>query len=180
MVGLLSSGCAGENKGVQDPQSPGTKLKVTTSAFGEGQPIPKDYTGEGADRSPPLKWNAPPDKTQSLVLLVEDPDAPGGIFTHWVLFNLPADTRELPENASAGKLPEGAIQGTNDFGKTGYKGPKPPAGKAHRYFFKVFALDKQLDLDAKAKHAQLASAMRGHVLAEGEVMGTFQHGGKKE
>jgi Raf kinase inhibitor-like YbhB/YbcL family protein len=175
---LLLAGCAGNDKSVQDPQGPGPKLKVTTSAFSEGKPIPKDYTGEGGDRSPPVKWDAPPDKTQSLALLVEDPDAPGGTFTHWVLFNLPADTRELAENASAGKLPNGAVQGTNDFGKTGYNGPKPPAGKSHRYCFKVFALDKKLDLDAKVKHAQLAAAMRGHVLAEGEVMGTFQHEGK--
>src|SRR5205085_1249806 len=101
---------------------------VTSSAFREGQPIPRDYTGEGTDRSPPLSWEAAPDKAQSLAVLVEDPDAPGGTFTHWVLFNLPADTRELPGGASAGKLPEGAVQGTNDFGKTGYNGPKPPAG----------------------------------------------------
>jgi Raf kinase inhibitor-like YbhB/YbcL family protein len=153
---------------------------MSSSAFDEGKPIPREYTGEGANRSPPLKWQAPPEKTRSLVVLVEDPDAPGGTFTHWVVFNLPADARELPENASAGKLPEGAVQGVNDFNKTGYGGPKPPAGKAHRYFFKVFALDAKLDLDAKAKRDQAVKAMRGHVLAEGALMGKYRHGGKED
>jgi Raf kinase inhibitor-like YbhB/YbcL family protein len=174
----LLCGCASPKKTVEDPQGAGPKLKVTSSAFDEGQPIPKQYTGEGDDRSPPLKWEGVPDKTRSLAVLVEDPDAPNGTFTHWVLFNLPADTRELAENASAGKLPKGAMQGTNDFDKTGYGGPKPPAGKAHRYYFKVFALNSKLDLDAKAKHAQVAEAMRGHVLADGALMGTYRHEGK--
>jgi Raf kinase inhibitor-like YbhB/YbcL family protein len=175
---VLAGGCA--SKDVQDPESPGPKLKVSSPAFSEGQPIPKKYTGEGDDHSPPLKWEAPPEKTPSLAVLVEDPDAPKGTFTHWVLFNLPVDTRELPENASPGKLPEGAVEGTNDFGKTGYGGPKPPEGKAHRYYFKVFALDTKLDLDAKAKHAQVARAMRGHVLAAGALMGTYRAGGKED
>jgi Raf kinase inhibitor-like YbhB/YbcL family protein len=177
---VLLGGCTNGDRVVADPDNPGPKLKVTSSAFDEGQPIPRDYTGEGADRSPPLKWDAPPAKTKSLAVLVEDPDAPKGTFTHWVLFNLPADTRGLPENASAGKLPDGAVQATNDFGKTGYRGPKPPAGKAHRYYFKVFALDSKLDLDEKARHAQVARAMRGHVLAEGALMGTYRRGGKKD
>jgi Raf kinase inhibitor-like YbhB/YbcL family protein len=177
---VLLCGCTSADKSVEDPKSPGAKLTVTSSAFSEGQPIPRQYTGEGADRSPPLKWDAPPEKTQSLALLVEDPDAPGGTFIHWIVFNLPADTRELAENASAGKMPEGTVQGTNSFDKTGYNGPKPPAGKAHHYFFKVFALDRKLDLDSKARHAQVADAMRGHVLAEGELMGTYRLGGAKE
>ncbi len=177
---MFLSGCNNADKSVVDPKSPGAKLTVTSSAFEEGQPIPKQYTGEGADHSPPLKWDAPPEKTKSLALLVEDPDAPGGTFIHWIAFDLPADTRELAENASAGKMPEGTVQGTNSFGKTGYNGPKPPAGKAHRYVFKVFALDRKLDLDAKARHAQLADALHGHVLAEGELKGTYQHGGAKE
>jgi len=173
---VLLAGCAITKKNVEDPEGPGPKLKVSSSAFQEGKPIPKEYTGEGADRSPPLSWEAPPEKTRSLAVLVEDPDAPKGTFTHWVLFNLPADTSGLPENASAGKLPESAGQGTNDFGKTGYNGPKPPKGKPHRYYFKVFALDANLDLDSKATHANVARAMRGHVLAEGALMGTYQHG----
>jgi Raf kinase inhibitor-like YbhB/YbcL family protein len=175
-AGLLG-GCTG---GKKDPEGPGPKLTVTSTAFSEGQPIPKAYTGEGADRSPPLRWSAPPDRTRSLAVLVEDPDAPGGTFTHWVLFNLPGGTRELPEDAGAGKLPRGAVQGTNDLDKTGYNGPAPPAGKPHRYFFKVFALDEKLDLDAKARRDQLAAAMRGHVLAEGALMGTYRHGGNTD
>jgi Raf kinase inhibitor-like YbhB/YbcL family protein len=177
---ILLGGCASAKKGVEDPESPGPKLKVSSSAFDEGQPIPREYTGEGADRSPQLKWEAPPEQTRSLALLVEDPDAPGGTFTHWVLFNLPADTRELPEGASAAMLPQGAVQGTNDFDKTGYNGPKPPQGKAHRYFFKLFALDTRLDLDSKAQRGEVAAAMRGHVLATGAIMGTYQHGGNKD
>jgi Raf kinase inhibitor-like YbhB/YbcL family protein len=176
---VLAGGCASIDRNVEDPEGPGPRLKVTSPAFSEGQPIPRKYTGEGEDRSPPLKWDAPPEKTRSLALLVEDPDAPKGTFTHWVLFNLPADTRELPAGAGAGKLPEGAVQGTNDFGKTGYNGPKPPGGKAHRYYFKVFALDTKLDLDSKARRRQVAEAMRGHVLAEGSLMGTYRHGGKE-
>jgi Raf kinase inhibitor-like YbhB/YbcL family protein len=175
---VLLGGCNGVKKDVDDPQGPGPKLKVTSSAFSEGQPIPKKYSGEGDNVSPPLKWDAPPAKTQSLALLVEDPDAPKGTFTHWVLFNLPADTRTLPENASDGKLPEGAVQGTNDFDKTGYGGPKPPKGNLHRYYFKLFALDAKLDLDRKARRADVVKAMRGHVLADGELMGTYQSGGK--
>jgi Raf kinase inhibitor-like YbhB/YbcL family protein len=180
VAAVLLGGCNDQSKSVKDPEGRGPKLKVTSLSFSEGQPIPRDYTAEGADRSPPLKWEAPPEKTQALALLVEDPDAPGGTFTHWIVLNLPADSRELPENSSPGKLPRGAVQGTNDFGKTGYGGPKPPTGKAHRYYFKVFALDRKLDLDAKAKHSQVAAAMLGHALAEGEVMGTYQNQGKKE
>jgi Raf kinase inhibitor-like YbhB/YbcL family protein len=174
---VLLGGCNPAKKDVKDPEGLGPKLKVSSSAFKEGEPIPKEYTGEGSDRSPPLKWEAPPEKTRSLAVLCEDPDAPKGTFTHWVLFNLPADTRELPKDASAGKLPKGAVQGTNDFDKMGYNGPAPPKGKPHRYYFKVFALDTTLDLDSKAKHAQVAEAMRGHVLADGALMGTYRHGG---
>jgi Raf kinase inhibitor-like YbhB/YbcL family protein len=177
---VLAAGCADPNKAVQDPEGPGPKLKVASSAFQEGERIPRDYTGEGADRSPPLSWGAPPEKTRSVAVLVEDPDAPHGTFTHWVLFNLPPDTRELPENASAGRLPEGAVQGTNDFDRTGYHGPYPPAGPAHRYYFKVFALDTKLDLDSKARRAQVAAAMRGHVLADGALLGTYREGGQKD
>lgn len=170
---VLLGGCAG--KSVEDPKGPGPKLKVTSSAFREGEPIPREYTGEGADRSPLLSWEAPPGKTRSLAVLVEDPDAPTGTFAHWVLFNLPTGTREMPENAGAGKLPEGAVQATNDFGKAGYNGPKPPSGKAHHYYFKVFALDTRLDLDTRARRADVDGAMRGHLPADGALMGTYQH-----
>jgi Raf kinase inhibitor-like YbhB/YbcL family protein len=145
-------------------------IHITSTAFEEGQPIPKKYSADGPNVSPPLAWDAPPAGTKSLALVCEDPDAPRGTWTHWVLFNLPAETRKLEEGA---KLPGGAVQGTNDFGKLGYGGPSPPPGKPHRYFFKLYALDTQLDLPAGARRQQLLDAVKGHVLAEGQLMGTY-------
>jgi Raf kinase inhibitor-like YbhB/YbcL family protein len=150
-------------------------FKLTSSAFREGQAIPIDYTGDGSDRSPPLSWSAPPPGTASLALICEDPDAPRGTWTHWVLYNLPADVRELAEGQSpGGDIMNEAGQGKNDFGKLGYGGPAPPRGKPHRYFFKLYALDTTLKLPAGATRAELLSAMKGHVLAEAECMGTYQ------
>jgi Raf kinase inhibitor-like YbhB/YbcL family protein len=106
--------------------------------------------------------------------LCEDPDAPRGVWSHWVLYNLPAATRELVENASKGALPAGSVQGTNDFGKIGYGGPAPPPGKPHRYYFKLTALDIELSLPAGAKRQDVLKAMEGHVLAEGWLMGTYR------
>jgi Raf kinase inhibitor-like YbhB/YbcL family protein len=145
-------------------------IHVSSTAFAEGQTIPKKSTADGTNVSPPLAWDAPPAGTKSLALVCEDPDAPRGTWTHWVLFNLPADARKLDEGA---KPPAGAVQGTNDFGKVGYGGPSPPPGKPHRYFFKLFALDNQVDLPAGAKRQQLLDAVKGHVLAEGQLMGTY-------
>jgi Raf kinase inhibitor-like YbhB/YbcL family protein len=150
-------------------------IKLTSTAFREGQAIPIDYTGDGSDRSPPLSWSAPPQGTASLAIICEDPDAPRGTWTHWVLFNLPADLRELAEGQSpGGDVMNGARQGKNDFGKLGYGGPAPPRGKPHRYFFKLYALDTPLKLSAGASRAELLSAMKGHVLADAECMGTYQ------
>jgi Raf kinase inhibitor-like YbhB/YbcL family protein len=149
-------------------------LKISSPAFEHGQGIPVPYTGDGADHSPPLVWEAPPPGTRSLVLLVEDPDAPRGTWVHWVLFNLPPDALGLDEGVRAGTLPTGAVQGRNDFGKLGYGGPAPPAGKPHRYFFRLYALDTTLSLPSGSSHAQVTAAMHGHVLAQGELMGTYQ------
>lgn len=146
-------------------------IELTSSAFSNGQSIPSEYTGDGSDRSPPLRWTDPPEGTKSLTLICEDPDAPRGTWTHWVLFDLPASTRELPEGT---KLIDGARQGKNDFGKLGYGGPAPPRGKPHRYFFKLYALDSPLKLSAGATRAQVLSAIKGHTLAEAELMGTYQ------
>jgi Raf kinase inhibitor-like YbhB/YbcL family protein len=149
-------------------------LVLTTSAFADGQTIPTRYTADGEDVSPPLAWDHVPDGTRSQALLCEDPDAPRGVWTHWVLFNLPPDQRKLDENvAKKPTLPGGAIQGNNDFGKSGYSGPSPPPGKPHRYFFKLYALDAPLNLPAGASRQQLLDAMRGHVLDEGQQMGTY-------
>jgi Raf kinase inhibitor-like YbhB/YbcL family protein len=137
--------------------------------------IPKRYTGDGEDQSPPLHWSEPPSETKSIALICDDPDAPRGAWVHWVLFNLPAKVRELHEGVATTKtLDNGASQGKNDFGKIGYGGPAPPKGASHRYFFKLYALDVALDLAVGATKAQLEAAMKGHVLAHGQLMGTYQ------
>ena len=149
-------------------------IELTSPAFQPGATIPKQYTGDGADRSPPLRWAEPPPGTKSLALICDDPDAPRGNWVHWVLFNLPATSRELEEGVPTIEvLGSGAKHGKNDFGKLGYGGPAPPKGKPHRYFFKLYALDVALDLPAGATKAQLESAMKGHILAAGELMGTY-------
>ena len=149
-------------------------IKITSSAFAEGGLIPAKYTCDGADVSPPLQWEAVPEGTQSIALICDDPDAPMGTFVHWVLFNLPADSTELTEDVPAdATLPSGAQQGTSDFGRTGYGGPCPPSG-THRYFFKIYALDTKLDLTGRVDKAKLLSAMEGHILGEGELIGKYK------
>lgn len=149
-------------------------LKLLSTAFQHGETIPRPYTGDGADHSPPLNWTEPPAGTKSLALICEDPDAPRGIWVHWVLFNLPAEIRELAAGVPASKsLPHGARHGKNDFGDLGYGGPAPPRGKPHRYFFRLYALDTVLDLPPGATRAQLLEAMQGHVLGEGELLGKY-------
>ena len=150
-------------------------IQLTSITFAEEQAIPTKYTGDGPDQSPPLSWSDPPAGTNSIALFCEDPDAPRGIWVHWVLFNLPASQRQLQEGLPGeGTLPDGARQGKNDFGNLGYGGPAPPRGKPHRYFFKLYALDTQLNLPAGATRDQLLGAMKGHVLAEGQLMGKYQ------
>jgi Raf kinase inhibitor-like YbhB/YbcL family protein len=149
-------------------------LELTSTAFGEGEPIPEQYTGDGRNASPPLQWQDPPAGTHNLALICEDPDAPRGTFTHWVAFNLPADSRGLGEGVPAETtLPDGTAQGVNDFGKVGYGGPKPPPGKPHRYVFTLYALDGPLDLRPGATRSQLLAAMKGHVLGEARLTGTY-------
>lgn len=150
-------------------------IEITSTAFKAGQSIPKPYTGDGADQSPPLQWSEAPAGAKSIALICDDPDAPRGTWVHWVLFNLPAQARDLEEAVPTTEtLANGAKQGKNDFGNIGYGGPAPPRGKAHRYFFKLYALDVALDLPSGATKAQLEAAMKGHVLAEGQLMGTYQ------
>lgn len=149
-------------------------IELTSTAFRDGQPIPRVYTGDDRDVSPPLKWTEPPPGTESFALVCEDPDAPRKTWVHWVLFNLPPEARELAEGVPPQQaLPDGAVQGKNDFGTLGYGGPAPPRGKPHRYFFKLSALDTRLELPAGATRDQLLAALRGHVLAEGQLMGTY-------
>jgi Raf kinase inhibitor-like YbhB/YbcL family protein len=155
-------------------------IQLTSTAFEQGRPIPRRYSGEGENVSPPLKWTDPPEGTKGFALVCEDPDAPRGTFTHWVAFNLPAVSRELGEGVLREEgEPNGMRQGTNDFGRVGYDGPKPPPGKPHRYFFKLSALDRPLDLPAAVKKDGLLKAIRGHVLGEAQLMGTYEHGQKE-
>ncbi len=145
----------------------GAKMKITSSAFQEGANIPSKFTCEGADTSPPLQIADVPSRAKSLALIVDDPDAPSGLFTHWMVWNISPQTGTIGEGAA----PKG-VQGTNDSGKSGYGGPCPPSG-THRYYFKIFALDRELDLPFGAKRGQLDAAMKGHVVGQAELMGKY-------
>jgi hypothetical protein len=145
----------------------GAKMKVTSSAFQEGRNIPSKFSCDGANTSPPLQISDIPGGAKSLALIVDDPDAPSGLFTHWIIWNVSPQITTIAE----ANAPKG-VHGTNDFGKSGYGGPCPPSG-THRYYFKVFALDRELDLPAGAKRAQLDAAMKTHVIAQGELMGRY-------
>jgi Raf kinase inhibitor-like YbhB/YbcL family protein len=153
-------------------------IQITSTAFSEGQPIPAKYSCEGSDISPPLRWipqGGPPANIKSFTLIMDDPDAPVGTWVHWVLYDLPPDATGLPENvAKTRDLSSGAKQGLNSWPRLGYGGPCPPPGKPHRYFFKLYALDKMLDLKPNATKMDVEAAMKGHVLAEGQLMGTYQ------
>jgi Raf kinase inhibitor-like YbhB/YbcL family protein len=149
-------------------------LELTSSSFSAGGTIPKQSTCDGQDSSPQLSWSAPPAGTQSFALIADDPDAPAGTWVHWVLYDLPGTARELPEGSpKQEELPTGGRQGKNDFGKIGYGGPCPPAGKPHRYFFKLYALDAKLNLKGGATKADVERAMKGHILAQGELIGRY-------
>jgi Raf kinase inhibitor-like YbhB/YbcL family protein len=145
----------------------GAKMKITSSAFQQGANIPPKFSCDGANTSPSLQISDVPTEAKSLVLIVDDPDAPSGLFTHWAVWNISPQNTTIGE----GSTPKG-VQGTNDFGKSGYGGPCPPSG-THRYYFKVFALDRELDLPFGAKRSQLDPAMKGHVIAQGELMGRY-------
>jgi Raf kinase inhibitor-like YbhB/YbcL family protein len=148
-------------------------MKIESTAFTAEGMIPSLYTCDGQDISPDLHWDAPPTGTQSLALIVDDPDAPGEIFVHWVLYDLPPEIHQLPKAiATQAELPGGGVQGKNDFGNLGYGGPCPPNG-IHRYLFKLYALDRQLGLKSGATKAQLEAAMNGHILAAAELIGRY-------
>jgi Raf kinase inhibitor-like YbhB/YbcL family protein len=150
------------------------KIELVSPGFGEGQMIPRENTCDGQDISPELQWAAIPDETRSLALIVDDPDAPSGTFVHWVVYNLPIDRHELTENMPHDEsLPNGAIQGVNDFGRIGYGGPCPPSG-THRYYFTLYALDTDLDLPPGQTKATLLDAMGNHILAKGQLMGRYK------
>ncbi len=148
-------------------------MQVMSSAFKEGGAIPRQYTCDGEDISPPLSWESGPEGTKSFVLIADDPDAPRRTFVHWVLYDLPASTRELPEDMARDKiLSNGARQGINDGGDFGYMGPCPPSG-THHYFFKIYALNTQVNLPPGKRKADLLEVMEGHILAQGQIMSTY-------
>jgi len=149
-------------------------MQLISPVFSHQGTIPVPYTCDGQDLSPPLRWDDVPPTTQSFALICDDPDAPRGTFVHWVLFNLPADRRSLPEGVPGDRvLADGGIQGKNDFGNFGYGGPCPPSG-SHRYFFKLYALDRALDLPPGATKSQVITAMQGHQVAKAELIGNYQ------
>lgn len=182
---LLCCGCQrsqparveNDNGAAQQAEGNGAEkmtIKLTSSAFQEGGLIPVQYTCEGQNVSPPLAWEPVPAETRTLALIADDPDAPRGTWTHWVLYNLPPSVKEL----AAGVPPTaegaaGARQGKNDFGKLGYGGPCPPSG-THRYYFKLYALNTDLNLPANATKQDLLKAIYGHILDEGQLMGRYK------
>jgi Raf kinase inhibitor-like YbhB/YbcL family protein len=150
-------------------------IQLSSPAFSEGSRIPTKFTADGDDHSPPLTWRNLPNGTQSEALICEDPDAPHGTYTHWVLFNLPPAAEKLEESIpSAGTRSDGSKQGKNDFGNLGYGGPAPPKGMPHRYLFKLYALDTMLSAQEGASKKEVLGEMKGHVLAEGQLMGTYE------
>jgi Raf kinase inhibitor-like YbhB/YbcL family protein len=154
--------------------SPAAAFQLTASDFSPGGTIPVRFTCSGENVSPALTWTQPPAGTRSLALIVDDPDAPAGTWVHWVVYDLLASLRRLPEGVPrTERLRDGGQQGSNDFRKTGYGGPCPPPGKPHRYFFHLYALDAPLSLPDRATRAEVDAAMRGHILAEARLMGRY-------
>jgi Raf kinase inhibitor-like YbhB/YbcL family protein len=166
---VLPAGC---KSGETPPE--GLTLSLSSAAFRDGDTIPDKYTCQGEDISPPLSWSEVPAGTQSLALIVDDLDSSGGRFTHWVLFNIPADIQELPEALAFRSAMLGTMDGKNDFGNIGYGGPCPPPGKAHRYRFTLYALDCTLTLEPGTSKKQVLDAIEDHVLTRGQLIGTYQ------
>jgi Raf kinase inhibitor-like YbhB/YbcL family protein len=176
MLSSLANNCTGnEDQTRSRKEGIAMAIQLTSSAFTEGASIPTMYTCDGKDVSPPLKWSNVPEGTKSFALISDDPDAPVGTWVHWVIYDIPAEVTELPEAVPTTEtLANGAKQGRNDFKRIGYGGPCPPRGGPHRYFFKLYALDSQLGLKPGATKKELLKAMEGHILAEGQLMGTYQ------
>lgn len=172
---LLSCGSktsALDGAGLEKGAAMGFELK--SAELHPNDPIPQRFTCDGADVSPPLTWEGAPAGTRSFSVVAEDPDAPGGTFVHWVLYDVPGTARALPENLPQQKtLPDGSRQGRNGFGRIGYGGPCPPPGPAHRYSFRLFALDATLDLAPGASRGDLDRAMKGKILAQAELLGRY-------
>jgi Raf kinase inhibitor-like YbhB/YbcL family protein len=177
MLVVCSTGCNGcRSNGALPSPPPGVtlaSLTVTSTSFPPNGAIPVDYTCDGANKSPQLTFSAPPSGTQTFAIVADDPDAPGGTFTHWIGYNLRGDVRTVPEAADPATL--GGTVGTNDFNRTGYGGPCPPRGEIHHYYFRVLGLNSAIDVPPGATRGAVDSAMSGHVLAEGALVGVFSH-----
>jgi Raf kinase inhibitor-like YbhB/YbcL family protein len=171
LLTLVAANCFGQ----KETKNGGEKMElvITSAAFEEGGFIPQKYTCDSSNVSPPLQWSGVPGDSKSIALICDDPDAPMGTWVHWVIYNIPPDINSLPENVPADKtLETGAMQGTNDFRKIGYGGPCPPGG-THSYFFKIYALDKLLELNPGLTKNDLLNAMGGHILEEAKLMGKY-------
>lgn len=183
LTSMLAAGTTAAPSMAEGPQVPSGKkaaLRITSSAFQSMGSIPKKYTCEGGETSPPLEWDGAPAGTKSFVLIEDDPDAPDPaapkrVWVHWVVYAIPAGTARLPEGASSSGMSHGVKVGKNDFGKTTYGGPCPPIGK-HRYFHRLYALDTTLELSGTPARTDVDAAMKGHVLAEATLVGTYQKG----
>ena len=157
------------------PTEEGSEFRLSSEAFENEESIPARFTCDGENVSPPLAWSGAPVETKAFALIMDDPDAPGGTFTHWLLFDLPAETRELPEGVETSERPQvGGVQGSNDADSIGYTGPCPPPGTPHRYRFTLYALDVPVNLDPGAQKQEVLDAMEGHVLAQTELVGTYR------
>jgi Raf kinase inhibitor-like YbhB/YbcL family protein len=165
---MIVSSCSSTQTSTAEPTEAAVTMEFKSDAFASGQSIPAKYTCTGKNISPALTWSNAPAGTQSFALIVDDPDAPMGTWVHWVLYNIPSGTASLPENTDA----SGIAVGKNSSNHMSYDGPCPPSG-THRYFFKLYALDSALSLSPGATKEQLLSSMKGHILAQGELMGTF-------
>jgi Raf kinase inhibitor-like YbhB/YbcL family protein len=149
-------------------------ISVYSDVFEEGGTLSKEYTCDGKNISPDIGWKGIPEGTKSIALIMDDPDAPGRTFVHWVIYNIPEESTGLPPGVSKNEsLSDGSLQGKNDLGEIGYYGPCPPPGKPHRYFFKVYALDTKLDLKSGVNKSKLEDTISGHVLAKGELIGKY-------
>ena len=173
---ILLAGCKKAEKPSEGTEkgATGMALMIKSDAFEDGSAIPKKFTCDGQDKSPALSWSGVPDGTKSLALICDDPDAPMGTWTHWVLWGLPPSAPSLPEGVPPDSLlPGGIHQGLNSWPKSGYGGPCPPPGKPHRYYFRLYALDVMPDLPQNSNKAGLENAMKGHIMAQAHVMGTY-------
>jgi len=176
----VPAGCKRTERGTREARSEGagtTSIRIRSASFTEGARIPARHTADGENVSPTITFSGVPEGTKELSLIMDDPDAPAGTWVHWVIYKIPGNTSKLPEGIPRTKrptTPPGSVQGKNSGKTLGYRGPSPPPRKPHRYYFKLYALDTELDLELGATKQQLLDAMKHHILAQGQLMGTYE------